>query len=78
MAKNRQLELNVKAHELAKEIEKFTNSYDEAMSLIDRIKENFVWARSRTKISLPEYPVDRWGQKVIMPEADTSGIEEGN
>lgn len=78
MAKNRQLELDVKAHELAKEIEKFTNSYDEAMSMINRIKDNFTWARSRTKVSLPAYPVDRWGQKVIMPKTDALGIEEEN
>lgn len=41
MGKNRQLEIDIKAHELAKDIEKFTSSYHEAMSLIDSVKSNF-------------------------------------
>lgn len=76
MGKNRQLEIDIKAHELAKDIEKSTSSYHEAMTLIDRVKSNFEWARERTKVELPEYPIDRWGQKVNIPETKVPGIEE--
>lgn len=76
MGKDRRLELDIKAYELAKEIERFTSSYSEAIRLIDTIKNNFEWARTRTKVQLPEYPVDSWGNKVIMPETEVSGSED--
>lgn len=76
MGKTRSSELDIKAYELAKEIEKFTTSYSEAIRLIDTIKSNFEWARTRTKVQLPEYPVDSWGNKVIMPETEVSGSED--
>jgi hypothetical protein len=76
MGKNRQLEIDIKAHELAKDIEKFTSSYHEAMSLIDRVKSNFEWARERTKVELPEYPIDRWGQKEIMYKETADPCED--
>lgn len=76
MGKDRSLELDIKAFEMAKEIESFTSSYSEAIRLIDTIKNNFKWARTRTKVQLPEYPVDSWGNKVIMPETTVSGSED--
>lgn len=76
MGKARSLELDIKAYEMAKEIERFTTSYIEAIRLIDTIKNNFEWARTRTKVQLPEYPVDSWGDKVILPETEVPGSED--
>ena len=76
MGKARSLELDIKAYEMAKEIERFTTSYSEAIRLTDAIKNNFEWARTRTKVQLPEYPVDSWGDKVNLPETEVPGSED--
>lgn len=74
--KEQKLEIDLKAYELAKTIEEFSGSYIESMRLIERIKSNFEWARERTEVKLPNYPIDKWGQKVNVPETEVPGIGE--
>lgn len=64
--KKREKEKDLMAYEMAKQIAEFSSSYGEAMSIINRIKGNFEWARERRKPEVPPYPVDNWGIKIEM------------
>lgn len=45
------------------------------MKVIDYVKENFEWAKTRGKAELLLYPVDNWGNKVEMLGAEAPSTE---
>lgn len=64
---------NIRAYEMAKEIAENTETYYEAMLFIDQIRNNFETARSRRGPEVLPYPIDKWGQKIEMPDTKASG-----
>ena len=66
----RRKQRRLKAYEIAQQIAEFSESYWEAMQVIDHVKENFEWGKTRSKAELLPYPVDNWGNKVEMPGAE--------
>lgn len=65
----------LKAYDIAQQIAEFSESYWEAMKVIDYVKENFEWGKTRGKAELLPYPVDNWGNKVEMPGAEAPSTE---
>lgn len=60
----------LKAYEIAQEIAEFSESYWEAMHVIEYVKKNFEQSKMKGKAELLPYPVDNWGEKMKMPEAE--------
>ncbi|MDE6661984.1 MAG: hypothetical protein K2K46_01450 [Lachnospiraceae bacterium] len=69
-APERERERRLKAYDIANQISEFSESYWEAMTLINYMKENFEWAKTRGKAELLPYPVDRWGNKIKLLGAE--------
>lgn len=63
----RQRELDCKAYEIAKQISEVAKTKWEVEEMLGKIEKQFSWALQRTEIKLADFPVDRYGNK-IMPQ----------
>lgn len=66
---------DIKAFEIAKVICDTSSTFGEALYITKKAVNIIKRQRNRQKPDAGEYPVDRFGHKVEMPDAETSGIE---
>lgn len=72
----RDRERKIMAHNIAKQICDFSETYWEATQVLGDAKTIIETAILRKKPTVPETPVDRWGNKLEMPQVDAQGNSE--
>ena len=67
---------DIKAFEIAKAICEVSNTYGEAIYITEKAANIIKRHRDKQKPEAGEYPIDRYGCKVEMPDAKAPGAED--
>lgn len=63
--KERQSELDYKAYDIAMQILEVAKTAGEVELMMKKIENQFEWAVRRSEIRLDDYPVDRFGKRIM-------------
>lgn len=69
----RKTERKIFAYGIAKQIHGFAKDNWEIDDIIGWITWIFKYCREREKTGIPEYPIDRWGNKLEIPSEESKG-----
>jgi len=64
------------AHEITKKLAEETKTYSTAFEVLELVARDLNWMMKQQKPVPREYPVDKNGVKVELPEAEAPGSED--